>query len=805
MSHPFRVFPLLLVSTLSCAASSALNALTLHLPDFVPAPSAEMKLGAKANPAGHTVSANSVSLLLDGKPWTPVMGEFHYARVPEAEWRESLLKAKAGGIDVIATYVFWIHHEEEQGVWNWSGERNLRRFVALAGELGLTLVVRSGPWCHGEVRNGGHPEWLVRSGVKLRSDDPEYLKSVRVLYSQISAQLKGLLWKEGGPVVAVQLENEYGGPGEHLLTLKKLALEAGLDVPLYTRTGWPELKKPLPPGEILPLYGAYAEGFWDRTLQAMPGKYWAGFHFSALRIDNNIANEALGRREAKDASDSLQYPFLTCELGGGMMSSYHRRIQVDPLDIESIALIKLGSGSNLLGYYMYKGGFNPEGKLSTLNEAQNTLRTNYNDLPLKNYDFQAPLGERGQVNEHYHRLRRLHLFLREFGSSLATMPLSLPDLRPSSKDDLDTLRWSVRSDGHAGYVFMSNHERGRLLAPKKAVQFSLHNQTNNLIFPADPVEIPTGFIGFWPFNFSLGHGRSLSWATAQPLCSLEQEGRKTFFFAAPPSGVVQFLVDGETTPRTVKANRSSAFSLDGTDGVKLRLVFLSQADSLALWKGNWKGHTQLALSTESLVFDGDRLRLSTEKDGEVSLLLFPALEAMASSSEIVWQAPLEGLLAPLDRPEAGPTVKDCTRILLRKAGPAPKTSLGATKVATPPSDEAFEASAAVWEITLPADASAATEWVLRLDYRGDYARLFVDGRLVADDFYNGKVWTLGLRAPLWKPGSKLQLKVLPIASETIRGEQALIGMPPGVLTTLDGQVAELRSARLIKPRTIELR
>ena len=142
------------------------------------------------------------------------MGEFHYTRHPEGEWRDELLRIKAGGIDIVATYVFWIHHEEIAGQWDWSGRRDLRRFVQTAAEVGLLVAVRLGPWCHGEVRNGGLPDWLLAAGCEVRSDDPRYLVHARALYAEIARQLHGLLWKEGGPVFAVQIENEYSGPAE---------------------------------------------------------------------------------------------------------------------------------------------------------------------------------------------------------------------------------------------------------------------------------------------------------------------------------------------------------------------------------------------------------------------------------------------------------------------------------------------------------------------------------------------------------------------------------------------------------------
>ncbi|MGC4030557.1 MAG: beta-galactosidase [Tepidisphaeraceae bacterium] len=177
----------------------------------------------------------------------------------------------------------------------------------------------------------------------------------------MAEQLRGTLWKEGGPVIGVQIENEYGGAAEHLLTLRDIAIECGLDVPYYTRTGWPELQTPMEFGKLLPLYGGYAEGFWDRVLTSMPGPYWKEFVFKTVRTDAAIANEQFGTREARDEPGTDRYPYLTCELGAGMMCSYHRRISVFPQDPLSMCVTKLGSGSNLPGYYMYHGGTNPAG------------------------------------------------------------------------------------------------------------------------------------------------------------------------------------------------------------------------------------------------------------------------------------------------------------------------------------------------------------------------------------------------------------------------------------------------------------
>jgi len=157
------------------------------------------------SPDGHLLAINSRYLLLDGKPWFPVMGEFQYSRYPAEHWEEEILKMKAGGVRIISTYIFWIHHEEIEGQFDWSGRRDLHRFVALAGKHGMYVWARVGPWDHGEVRNGGLPDWVLQKS-KTRQNDPAYLNYVKRFYGEIGKQLGGLFWKDGGPIVGVQID-----------------------------------------------------------------------------------------------------------------------------------------------------------------------------------------------------------------------------------------------------------------------------------------------------------------------------------------------------------------------------------------------------------------------------------------------------------------------------------------------------------------------------------------------------------------------------------------------------------------------
>ena len=162
-------------------------------------------------------SYNSECLTCNDRPILPIMGEFHFSRYPEGEWKTALKKMQQGGVDIVAAYVFWIHHEEAEGEWDFSGRRNLKAFLNCCQEVGMKVWLRIGPWAHGECRNGGFPDWLVkkekRGELALRTNDPEYLKYVDIFFTKIAEQADGYMHKDGGPVIGIQIENEYGHAG----------------------------------------------------------------------------------------------------------------------------------------------------------------------------------------------------------------------------------------------------------------------------------------------------------------------------------------------------------------------------------------------------------------------------------------------------------------------------------------------------------------------------------------------------------------------------------------------------------------
>lgn len=630
-----------------------------------------------ASAAVPVVKWDKYSLIIDGQRVMPVMGEIHYSRVPVSEWAQEVRKMKEGGVTLLATYIFWNHIEEQEGIFRWDGQRSLRDFLEVCRQEQMPVVLRLGPFCHGEVRNGGIPDWVFIKNCRLREVNPVFMYLVAQLYRQIFTQVQGLQWKDGGPVIAAQFDNEYRGRGEYLMALKQTALEIGFDLPFYTRTGWPELRTPVPFGELLPLYGDYADGFWDKEITETCGNYYKAFSFKAFRSSTAIGTDLLGNQDAKVSQGDEQYPYFTCELGGGMATAYHRRPYVYPEDAYSMALVKLGSGSNLLGYYMYHGGSNPEGVLHTLNECQTSPATANNDLPVVTYDFQAPLGEFGQTYPQYYKLRPLHLFMHDYGSVLATMEPTFPAPQDLKKGDDAQLRWAYRSEGNSGFVFINNYERLQHLSAKKNIELS----ACGVKFPK--MTIPAGVMAIFPVNID-----GIRYATAQ--------------LVAKRDGKI-YMMQVKGIPTTIALQNGKTLKNVKAKGV------------------------------EKPVYDN--IYLLTQQEAEYLFLPAYGYEDI-------------GLNA--------------TCVKVKEAGALRQIVKGRAKVAEAPSEEDWQ-QAAVYHITVPEVAITKFKRLLSIEYQGDCARLYADGKLIADNFQYGRPFLYGLwRLP--KGTTQLELRILPLQS-----------------------------------------
>ena len=246
-----------------------------------------IKMG-NPGPPGNELLINNQYMTIGGKPVIPVMGEMHFSRYPKDQWEDAILKMKANGINIIAFYVIWIHHEEIEGQFDWSGNKDVRSFIKLCQKHNMLVYPRIGPWAHGEVRNGGIPDWVLNKKYLVdRSNDPVYQAYVEEYIKQVASQMHGLMYKDGGPIIGVQLENEYSRGEEHILWLKKIVQKYGIDVPLYSVTGWDNAS--VPENEVIPFWGAYPEAPWNADIGKITRN--ASFEFSYKQNDDNIGND----------------------------------------------------------------------------------------------------------------------------------------------------------------------------------------------------------------------------------------------------------------------------------------------------------------------------------------------------------------------------------------------------------------------------------------------------------------------------------------------------------------------------------
>ena len=470
---------------------------------------------------GYTYEVSNRYLTRDGKPFVYRMGEMHFSRVPKKDWEKELIKMRDGGIEIVASYLFWIHHEEEEGVYRFDDNCDLRAFLMTCKKVGLPFFLRLGPWAHGEARNGGLPDWVLQKcGGKehTRTNEEPYLSFVRRYFTRVFEEIHDCM----DVVVGIQVENELHFNIEHMTTLYHMIREIGFSAPILTATGWGPggCHANVPKDLLIPLYGGYPDAPWAMHIEPIKGS--DNFHFSHNWNSSEIGTDIFGtdgeKSKASETVESSQgYPYLTCEVGGGNQVTYHRRPIISSADICAGVICRLGSGANGIGYYMYHGGKNPIGK-TTMQESRATKYKN--DYPIISYDFQSPLGECGQLRESYFELRSIHDFLACCGEILAPMPSTLPAQRPADSFDTTTLRCAVRSDGRRGFLFFNNHIHAESMPDQcEIVQIEPANGEKVVEIP---LNVPTGAYGVIPFRFPIGNVVA-EWITAMPVSITENQ------------------------------------------------------------------------------------------------------------------------------------------------------------------------------------------------------------------------------------------------------------------------------------------
>lgn len=320
--------------------------------------------------------------VLNGKPFAIYSGEMHYPRVPSEYWKHRLQMMKAMGLNTVTTYVFWNYHEESPGKWNFSGEKDLRKFIKTAQEVGLYVIIRPGPYVCAEWEFGGYPWWLQKDkSLEIRTDNKAFLQQCENYINQLAKQVIPLQINNGGPVIMVQAENEFGS---YVAQRKDISLEkhrtyshkikdflvkSGLSVPFFTSDGSSLFK------------GGSIEG----TLPTANGE-------SDIEVLKKVVNEYHGGKG----------PYMVAEYYPGWLDHWAEpfpRVSTEEVVKQTELYLKNDVSFN---YYMVHGGTN-----FGFTSGANYDKDHDIQPDMTSYDYDAPITEAGWATPKYNALRNI--------------------------------------------------------------------------------------------------------------------------------------------------------------------------------------------------------------------------------------------------------------------------------------------------------------------------------------------------------------------------------------------------------------
>ena len=347
-------------------------------------------LGLHSSVLAQSFQVSGDTFLLNGKPFQILSGEMHYARIPREYWRDRLVKARAMGLNTICTYVFWNEHEQEEGNFDWS--QSIAGFIREAQLEHLYVIVRPGPYVCAEWDFGGLPAWLLKDdSLHVRCSDRRFLEATRKYLNELARQITPLQITRGGPVIMIQLENEYGSFGSdknYLASLRAMLRDAGFDVPLYTSDG---------PSRDFLVAG---------TLDDVP---------AAINFDSEPQKAFAVLEEFRPGT-----PPMSGEFWVGWFTHWGDKTwgtQDDARQLRDIEwMVHSGKSVNL---YMFHGGTN-FGFRAGANFSDRYEPT------VTSYDYDAPLDEAGHPRPKYFALRKILAEAPGRRDSIPDLPPDLP-------------------------------------------------------------------------------------------------------------------------------------------------------------------------------------------------------------------------------------------------------------------------------------------------------------------------------------------------------------------------------------------
>ncbi len=338
-----------------------------------------------------TFEAGKGSFLLNGEPFVVKAAELHYPRIPRAYWEHRIKQCKALGMNTICLYVFWNFHEEKPGEFDFTGQKDLAEFCRLCQKNDMYVILRPGPYVCAEWEMGGLPWWLLKKkDIRLREDDPYFLERVAIFEKEVANQVAGLTIQKGGPIIMVQVENEYGSYGEskeYVAKIRDIVRENFGDVTLF-QCDW-------------------ASNF---QLNALDDLVWTMNFGTGANIDEQFAPLKKVRPDS---------PLMCSEFWSGWFDKWGANHETRAADDMIAGIDEMLSKGISFSLYMTHGGTN-WGHWAGANSPGFAP-------DVTSYDYDAPISESGKITPKYEKLRETLAKYMD-GKKQAKVPDDIPTI-----------------------------------------------------------------------------------------------------------------------------------------------------------------------------------------------------------------------------------------------------------------------------------------------------------------------------------------------------------------------------------------
>ena len=325
-----------------------------------------------ATKKGGTFTTGDKTFLLNGKPFVVKAAELHYPRIPRAYWEHRIKMCKALGMNTVCLYVFWNIHEQEEGKFDFTGNNDVAEFCRLCQKNGMYVIVRPGPYVCAEWEMGGLPWWLLKKkDIRLREQDPYFMERVKVFEKKVGEQLAPLTIQNGGPIIMVQVENEYGSYGKdkpYVSAIRDIVKESGFDKVELFQCDW-------------------SSNFLNNGLDDLT---WTMNFGTGANIDNQFKRLGEVRPNA---------PKMCSEFWSGWFDKWGARHETRPAKDMVEGMDEMLSKGISFSLYMTHGG-------TSFGHWAGANSPGFQP-DVTSYDYDAPINEYGHTTPKYFELREM--------------------------------------------------------------------------------------------------------------------------------------------------------------------------------------------------------------------------------------------------------------------------------------------------------------------------------------------------------------------------------------------------------------